>query len=913
MPNHLCLIRCRQKPIERTFPISEVNRIAEREAHAKRYYRPVYTMHKWWARRLGSVFRTIALYALTDEETLKQAEAEVGADLLTFEKSEEERIWDLYLTDAQVGQGKVVLDPMMGGGTSVVEALRLGANVIGCDLNPVAWFVVKKEIEPVDLDELDAAFEHLKETVAPEILKYYKTTCPVCGREADTMYYFWVKELACTNCGQSVPLFKDYRVASSRSVRVEHHPHVLCPKCGTDFAPTEEELHCPKCGWEFDESGFYHLLCPLCGGMFEAKDYREEHRCPHCGHIFKATEGNASGQYYTCPRPDCRQKYKVVDAIAQLGKPQERLYGVEYYCPHCDLKGYKAADEDDRALYRAAERELAEIGDTLPLPDQEIPDGKETMPRLPNWGYHNFRDMFNARQLLCLGRLLQAIMEIEDWDVKELLLIALSEALETNCMLCRYNFWTNAVEVIFGRHAFYPKSTPCENNLWGTAYGRGNFTNRFDMLREGVQFAQKPFEKYLEGHQLRQRSGLRALGGKLVSTFEQLRAKGNALLLCRSSDFLPLPDNCVDLVLTDPPYYDNVMYSELSDFFYVWLRLALKDRYPHFRAELTPKAEEVVKNSAQGKEEADFLRMLTDIFRECHRVLKRDGLMAFTYHHKQDEAWSAVLKSLLDAEFYVTAAWPIHSEMSSSTHIYDKQNISYDTIIVARPREGEGERISWYRLEQDIHDRAAEIVEYYRRHDGRYLSEPDMGVVAQAKCLELYSKHYPNVMEEEMVEVKEAVQRTSAIVAEQLIEERFQTLVSQTDTLTALYLLFLADRDSITYDALNKLLRGRGADVEDFTDRDLLRSEHGRLRVVSPTARWKSINPTDPELAIDGAHYMIYVREERDLLAAAAPFARRGIIFTLEELAKIKRNEGYQEIADYLKRMQHSRGRGARG
>jgi putative DNA methylase len=290
-------------------------------------------------------------------------------------------------------------------------------------------------------------------------------------------------------------------------------------------------------------------------------------------------------------------------------------------------------------------------------------------------------------------------------------------------------------------------------------------------------------------------------------------------------------------------------------------------------------------------------------------VLKPDGLMVFTYHHKQDEAWSAVLKALLDAGFYITAAWPIHSEMSSSTHIYDKKNISYDTIIVARRRDGEGKRISWYRLAQQIHDRAAEIVEYYQRHDGRYLSEPDMGVVAQAKCLELYSKHYPNVMEEgDMVEVKEAVQRTSAIVAEQLIEERFQALVSQTDTLTALYLLFLAGRDSITYDALNKLLRGRGADVEDFTDRDLLRSAGGRLQVILPTARRESINAQDPELAIDGAHYMIYVRDERDLLAEAAPFARREVIFTLEELAKIKRDEGCQEIAEYLKRVQHKRG-----
>ena len=896
-----------QKPIERTFPISEVNRIAEREAHAKRYYRPVYTMHKWWARRLGSVFRTIALYALTDEEALERAEAEVGADLLTFEKSTEERIWDLYLKDAQVGKGKVVLDPMMGGGTSIVEALRLGANVIGCDLNPVAWFVVKKEIEPVNLEALDGAFEHLKEAIAPEILKYYKTTCPVCGEEADAMYYFWVKELGCTNCGQPVPLFKDYRVASSRSVRVEHHPHVECAECGADFSPTEEEPHCPECGWEFDKSGFYHLLCPLCGGMFEAKNYRAGHRCPHCGHVSQATEGNASGQYYTCPRPDCWQKYKIVDGIAQLGKPPERLYGVEYYCPHCDLKGYKAADEDDRALYRAAARELAQIGDTLPLPDQEVPPGQKTRELL-NHGYHNFRDMFNARQLLCLGRLLEETLEIADENVKEVILLTFSTFLDYSNMFCLYNRAANKVEHLFLHHAFYPQNAPVENNVWGTKYGRGTFVNEFEMVRQGKEYGATPFEKYLDGDKLKEQHGFSALNGKLVASFDDLGQEGNALLLCRSSDFLPLPDQCVDLVLTDPPYYDNVMYSELSDFFYVWLRLALKERYPHFRAALTPKAEEAVKNSAQGKDEADFLRILTDIFRECHRTLKPDGLMTFTYHHKQDEAWSAVLKALLDAGFYITAAWPIHSEMSTSTHIYDKQNISYDTIIVARRRDGEGERISWYRLAQQIHDRAAEIVEYYRRHDGRYLSEPDMGVVAQAKCLELYAQHYPNVMEEgQMVAVKEAVKRTSGIVTEQLIEERFQALVGQSDTLTALYLLFLAGRDSITYDALNKLLRGRGADVEDFTGRNLLRSEGGRLHVVHPVARRDNINARDPELAIDGAHYMIYVRQERDLMAEAAPFARREIIFTLEELAKIKRDEGYQEIAEYLKRMQYTR------
>ncbi len=902
------------KPIERKFPISEVNRIAEREAHAKRYYRPVYTMHKWWARRLGSVFRTMALYALTDEEALERAEAETGSrDLLSFEKSEEERIWDLYLTDAQVGEGKVVLDPMMGGGTSIVESLRLGADVIGCDINPVAWFVVKKEIEPVDLDALDAAFEELEETVAPKILQYYKTTCPDCGREADAMYYFWVKQLDCTNCGHPVPLFKDYRVASSRSTRVEHHPHVLCAaeesaECGNDFSPTEEDPECPECGWEFDHSKFYHLLCPDCGGMFEARNYRAEHQCPHCGYAFTSTEGNTSGQYYTCPRPECRQKYKVVDAIAQLGKPPERLYGVEYYCPHCDLKGYKAADDDDRALYRKAARKLEEIGDTLPLPDQEVPAGQKTR-ELHNHGYPNFRDMFNARQLLCLGRLLQAILEIEDTNLEEALLLAFSQTLEPNNMFCRYNLSANKTEGLFASHAYHPKADPVENNLWGSKYGRGTFTNEFDILRDGKKYAQQPFEKYINGSDVTQEQEVDAsIEGDIVTNFVQLGEEGNALLFCRSSDFLPLPDQCVDVVLTDPPYYDNVMYSELSDFFYVWLRLVLKDRYPHFRAALTPKAGEAVKNRAQGKEEEDFLQMLTDIFRESHRVLKEDGLMAFTFHHKRDEAWSAVLKALLDADFTITAAWPIHSEMSASTHIYDKQNISYDTIVVARRREGEGQRISWFKLREQIHERAAEIVDYYRRHDGRYLSEPDMGVVAQAKCLELYAQHYPNVVEEgHPLSVKEAVKRTSEIVTEQLIEDRFHDLVGQTDTLTALYLLFLADRDSIAYNALDKQLRGRGADVEDFTARNLLRSEGGRLHVVSPVARRDDIDARDPELAIDGAHYMIYVRDEKDLLAEAAPFARREVIFTLEELAKIQDNEEYQRIADYLKRRQFER------
>lgn len=120
----------KQKPIEFDFPIEQINEIAEREAHAKEKYRPIYFIHKWWARRLGSVFRTIILYTLLDENA-KVFKDDGGWRPVT--KEELENPWLLYLKDVDFG-GKIVLDPMMGGGTTVIEALRLGCKVVAQDL-----------------------------------------------------------------------------------------------------------------------------------------------------------------------------------------------------------------------------------------------------------------------------------------------------------------------------------------------------------------------------------------------------------------------------------------------------------------------------------------------------------------------------------------------------------------------------------------------------------------------------------------------------------------------------------------------------------------------------------------------------------------------------------------------------------
>ena len=217
------------RAIEVGFPIVEINRLAQPERSS---FKPIYQMHKWFARRASCVFRAILLGAL------KPAWKADGTptDLM-------EEFYRNHGDDPETA-GKVVLDPFMGGGTTVVEALRLGCRVIGIDLNPVAWFVVKTEIEPVDLDALQDAFERLAarpvtwnddKPLRETLLGRYRTTVAP-DVEADVIYTFWVKHAICTDptCKREVPLFKDYLVAH-KALSVRYHRDVLCPRCKKRF------------------------------------------------------------------------------------------------------------------------------------------------------------------------------------------------------------------------------------------------------------------------------------------------------------------------------------------------------------------------------------------------------------------------------------------------------------------------------------------------------------------------------------------------------------------------------------------------------------------------------------------------------------------------------------------------------
>ncbi len=773
-------------PIERGFPIERVNEIAEKEGRAKMYYRPIYTMHKWWARRLGCVFRAISLYTLLDDpekvevfepgqdnETLAGWGDETQTDIASLidrvDMSDPESLWELYPKDVRIADKKV-LDPFMGGGTSLVEASRFGAEVVGNDLNPVAWFVTKKELEAgqTDVEELEAAFEQVKEDVADEITQYYKTPCPNGDHEADVMYNFWVKELDCVSCGHTVPLFKDYRVAKGR--------------------------------YENDDK--YNVLCPDCGAVTLVDDWQSESVCNDCGHGFVPKEGNVSrGGKYNCP--NCGQKYAVTDAIQEQGKPNLRLYAVEYYCTHCEdagegketYKGYKQPEQEDIDLFNEA-KEGWDHDDELHkyVPDEEIPEGAITAASSVSGndvfqhGLEEWQDMFNPRQLLSLAKLFEAIDRVKDQNLKELLLIAATDSLRYNTMMVGYHNSRGHIDNLTRTNSFNPPLYPAENNVWGTRSGSGTFTAMFDQVRTAVEYARNPTERYVEDGDTKESEPFNTPIGTNTTLHQ-----GDMRSLDYEDEF--------DAVITDPPYYDNIIYSEVSDYFYVWQRILLEDEYPGFNQEKTPRAESIVTNPYLEKTAEDFESELGQAFSVIKRALKEDGTLAFTYHHSDSESWGELLESLCNVGFEVTATYPISADINK---FISGEAVSFDIVVVARPID-ETEPASWNSLRRDIYRTARRTRK--QLEENRDLSRGDIGVMEMGACFREYSKHHGKVQREgEIMSAKEVVQEIYGIIQEASdigVEDVF---------------IDLLDSNNPSFDDVNKLCRGTNATPEELKE-----------------------------------------------------------------------------------------------
>ncbi|UIO99879.1 DUF1156 domain-containing protein [Halobaculum sp. CBA1158] len=790
-------------PIERGYPIKRVNEIVDKENQAKRYYRPLYTMHKWWARRLGSVFRTICLYTLADNpdsitvnepgsDNRKLAEfSERDVDLSKIVEDvnleDPSSLWALYNKDTTIDDKKI-LDPFMGGGTSLIEASRFGASIVGNDLNPVAWFVVKKELEAADtsISELESAYERVKSRVKDEITRHYKTDCPNCDEKADVMYHLWVDGVQCVSCDEVVSLFKDYRVAKGR----------------------------------YEHKGTYNVLCPSCEHINRVDDWKDECTCESCQAEFVPAEGNVGSGDYSCPA--CGQQYGVMDAGQEQGGYSSHLYAIEYYCPHCDengeersvYKGYKSATSEDREKYREAVEQWEESTELREfVPSQEIPLGIKTDSsafdgsigggfNVLRQGFEDWTDMFNDRQLLLLSKLLKEINEIENKNIREYLLLAFSDSLMFNNRFTIYNLQGHKIEGIFKENSFNPQREYVENNVWGTEYGRGTFEKSWKKVLAGIEWAQNPVERYIEDD-----------GSTAKTAPFNTPAGGEHEIYCSDARDLEF-ENEFDAVITDPPYYHNVIYSELSNFFYVWLRLVLEQDYDQFKPDTTPRKESIVANPAENKTEATFEDELRESFETVQKALKDDGALVFTYHHSDSESWGELLGALCDVGFEVTATYPITADTNRATSkLTEGESVDFDIIIVARTAV-ERKSISWNSLRRNIYRTAQKTRQ--RLEENRELSRGDIGVIEMGRCFHEYSKHHGKVE-----------RAGETMTAKEVVDEIYGVIQHGSDIGEIDVFLDLLETPDASYDDLNKLSRGTNATPERMEDMHLYRMDDG--------------------------------------------------------------------------------------
>lgn len=614
----------------RDIPYDKIYEAARKESSRKK---PVFFIHKYFARRITSSFRMMLLGALLPYN---------------------EDIWNYFYKSFNENNLEefTVLDPFMGGGTTLFEASRFNMKVIGNDLQPLSKFVSTAILKKINYDSIQESLKTLENTVGKEIMKYQKTKCPECNEEADIMYSFHVK------------------VVKTES------------KCKEHFLFSNFVLSLKK--------NIFTLVCPDCGEVFE-HNFKENGsaECPACKRKFLTPkEGYVNRGHFHCAK--CGEDKKVSEYSLESGYPKRtKLVAIEYYCPHCKTHGYKKIDKDDIELYKKACNYYDEIKNSLPIPNQKIPIGYNTK-QIINHGYVYFKDLFNKRQLLELGILLDAINSMDDKESQFWFQLAFSGMLEMNNMFCRYQANAYKITNIFFNHAYVPITMPVENNVWGTKLGTGTFIKTLNKIIRGKKFCNNIYDVKTinKGDNIivEKKFSNETVECDLASNIDEMECK-KPFLNCGDSRNLDFISNeTIDMVLTDPPFGANVMYSELIDFFHVWNYNSSIAEELGFIEPLSPKNKEIIVNKTRNLTQKDYCNGLTEVFLECNRVLKDNGLLIFSFHDKSLESWKSVLISVDKAGFNLAKVYPLHAETRTGAHTSNKNSIAFDIMLIYRKR-----------------------------------------------------------------------------------------------------------------------------------------------------------------------------------------------------------------------------------
>lgn len=614
--------------IERDFDVSFVADLALREKQIQQNYRPIIGVHKWFARRPGTLFRALLL-------------SEFGSPPLR----------EVFYQSNNL-KGKRVLDPFMGGGIPLLEANRVGCDVIGYDINPMAYWIVREEINHVDLRQYRVAAERVLTELETGVGHLYRTVCLCCGSpNAHVKYFLWVKTQSCLRCHKNVDLFPGYLLAEDR-----RHPKNV-------------------------------FVCASCGELSECPDRKDPGKCQSCSAPL-VLRGPASRS--SCQCPHCGEPLKYPNP--SFGPPRHRVFAIEYYCLDCkgNHKGRFFKKPDAHDLKKLSEADVLRKGLASEfIPADRIPDGDET-DRLHRWGYRYYSEMFNARQLVGLDLICKTVSREPSERIQHALATNLSDLLRYQNMLCRYDTMALKSLDIFSVHGFPVGLVQCESNILGILngmkgvnVGSGGWSNILEKYVRAKEYCDRPFE-------VRQSAGRKSkilIDGEWIGETRNgsvVKESRDVDLRCADSASAEMIPNSVDAVLTDPPYFGNVQYAELIDFCYVWLRRLVRGSQTFFDQASTRNCGELTGNENMKRDLTHFAIGLSRVFGKMAEALKAGAPLVFTYHHNKVEAYYPIAVAILDSGMTCSASIPCPAEMGASIHINGTESSIIDTVFVCR-------------------------------------------------------------------------------------------------------------------------------------------------------------------------------------------------------------------------------------
>lgn len=586
----------------------------------------------------------------------------------------------------------------------------------------------------------------------------------------------------------------------------------------------------------------------------------EQVTCPETGAVFRTDQkGGAVPKPANFACASCGAVQPIVTAIEATGKTAPAtVYAGQGYSPKLEAGGNPYGGRfffpvnDARALNAAyLEWEFRKNGDLAGFwPRSAILFSHMTHQRqpLPQHGYLNWADMFNARQLLVHAQLLKAILQVgsHTQQVREYVLGAFEQYLRNQNMFSFWHMSKDHYAPALSNNNFHPKPTTVEVGVFCPT-GYGPWRSAVGPIIEGGEWAERPWELVSRHSFAKSDDPVKAeTAAKSEKVFPGDPILTADVQQASSTDLNRIALGSFDLVITDPPFGGLLHYSELSEFFYVWLRLALKDHYPEiFGKEYVSKSLEVVANQAREPNDPDgfYQKLLTQCWREAHRILKPGGILAFTFHHNEDEPWVAVLESLFDAGFYLEATYPIRSDETKGDGEFGSKKIEYDIVHVCRKRTEDPTSVSWARMRREVLQDVRQIEAMLANHARAGLPAADIQVIRRGKALEYFSRHYGKVY----VEEGRSLTVAQALVGiNQLIEEETDVAADlppvNAEPLTRQFLRIFRGKTQVDRDQLQKFLRGTGVSPEIFEECGWSVEEAKRFNLVSSkdfAQRWK--------------------------------------------------------------------------